>query len=250
MAAGCPVVVKAHPAHPGTSELVGRAIQAAVKEAGLHEGVFSLLFGVGDALGQALVSDARIKAVGFTGSRGGGLALGKLAAARQEPIPVYAEMSSINPVLLLPGALAANGAALGTAFAGSLTMGAGQFCTNPGLLLATPGPGWRISWPPPVPPSMPPRPRPCCIRAFWRRTKKASPSMRRRRGWSGSPPGRPAPMPRSRCSSAPRRKISSPTPTSPTRFSAPPGCWWKGRMMKRWRLCCAGWKASSPSPYT
>lgn len=141
LAAGCPVVVKAHPAHPGTSELVGRAIQAAVREAGLHEGVFSLLFGVGDALGQALVSDARIKAVGFTGSRGGGLALGKLAAARQEPIPVYAEMSSINPVLLLPGALAANGAALGTGFAGSLTMGAGQFCTNPGLLLATPGAG-------------------------------------------------------------------------------------------------------------
>ena len=141
LAAGCPVVVKAHPAHPGTSELVGRAVQAAVKEAGLPEGVFSLLFGVGDALGTALVADPHIKAVGFTGSRAGGLALGKIAAARHEPIPVYAEMSSINPVLLLPGALAASGAALGKAFVGSLTMGAGQFCTNPGLLLAIPSEG-------------------------------------------------------------------------------------------------------------
>jgi 2,5-dioxopentanoate dehydrogenase len=141
LAAGCPVVVKAHPAHPGTSELVGRAIQAAVKEAGLPEGVFSLLVGVGDALGAALVADPHIKAVGFTGSRAGGLALGKIAAERREPIPVYAEMSSINPVLLLPGALAERGAELGKAFVGSLTMGAGQFCTNPGLLLAIPSEG-------------------------------------------------------------------------------------------------------------
>jgi NADP-dependent aldehyde dehydrogenase len=141
LAAGCPVVVKGHPAHPGTSELVGRAIQAAVAESGLPEGVFSLLFGVGDRLGGALVADPRIKAVGFTGSRAGGLALSKIAAARPEPIPVYAEMSSINPVLLLPGALAERGADLGKAFVGSLTMGAGQFCTNPGLLLAVPGPG-------------------------------------------------------------------------------------------------------------
>ncbi len=141
LAAGCPVVVKAHPAHPGTSELVGRAMRAAVAEAGLPEGVFSLLFGMGEHLGAALVSDARIKAVGFTGSRAGGLALAKLAAARAEPIPFYGELSSINPVLLLPGALAANGGALGKAFAGSLTMGAGQFCTNPGLLFAAPGAG-------------------------------------------------------------------------------------------------------------
>jgi alpha-ketoglutaric semialdehyde dehydrogenase len=141
LAAGCPVVVKGHPAHPGTSEMVGRAIQAAVAESGLPEGVFSLLFGVGDRLGAALVADPRIKAVGFTGSRAGGLALSKIAAGRREPIPVYAEMSSINPVLLLPGALAARGAELGRAFVGSLTMGAGQFCTNPGLLLAVPGPG-------------------------------------------------------------------------------------------------------------
>jgi alpha-ketoglutaric semialdehyde dehydrogenase len=141
LAAGCPVVVKAHPAHPGTSEMVGRAIQAAVAESGLPEGVFSLLFGIGDNLGGALVADPRIKAVGFTGSRAGGLALSRIAAGRAEPIPVYAEMSSINPVLLLPGALAERGAELGRAFVGSLTMGAGQFCTNPGLLLAAPGPG-------------------------------------------------------------------------------------------------------------
>jgi NADP-dependent aldehyde dehydrogenase len=141
LAAGCPVVVKGHPAHPGTSEMVGRAIQAAVAESGLPEGVFSLLFGVGDRLGAALVADPRIKAVGFTGSRAGGLALAKIAAGRPEPIPFYGEMSSINPVLLLPGALAARGAELGRAFVGSLTMGAGQFCTNPGLLFAQPGPG-------------------------------------------------------------------------------------------------------------
>jgi alpha-ketoglutaric semialdehyde dehydrogenase len=138
LAAGCPVVVKGHPAHPGTSEMVGRAVQAAVAESGLPEGVFSLLFGVGDRLGVDLVSDPRIKAVGFTGSRAGGLALGKIAASRPEPIPLYAEMSSVNPVLLLPGALAARGAELGKAFVGSLSMGVGQFCTNPGLLFATP----------------------------------------------------------------------------------------------------------------
>lgn len=141
LAAGCPVVMKAHPAHPGTSELVGRAMQAAVAEMGLPEGTFSLLFGVGDALGAALVNDPHIKAVGFTGSRTGGLALAKLAAARPEPIPFYSELSSINPVLLLPGALAAHGQKLGTDFVSSLTMGAGQFCTNPGLLLAASGTG-------------------------------------------------------------------------------------------------------------
>ena len=140
LAAGCPVVVKAHPAHPGTSELVGRAVQAAVVECGLPEGVFSLLFGAGNALGEALVSDPRIKAVGFTGSRRGGLALVRIAAGRPEPIPVYAEMSSINPVILLPGALAKRAAEVGKGFVGSLTMGAGQFCTNPGLVLALNGP--------------------------------------------------------------------------------------------------------------
>ncbi|MCG5238687.1 aldehyde dehydrogenase (NADP(+)) [Azospirillum doebereinerae] len=139
-AAGCPVVVKAHPAHPGTSELVGRAIQAAVAACGLPEGVFSLLFGAGTAIGTALVADPRVKAVGFTGSRRGGLALMEVAAKRPEPVPVYAEMSSINPVFLMPAALAARAEALGAGFVASLTMGAGQFCTNPGILLGVEGP--------------------------------------------------------------------------------------------------------------
>ncbi len=106
LAAGCPVVVKGHPAHPGTGELVGRAIQAAARECGMPEGVFSLLLG-GIETGAALVQDERIKAVGFTGSRGGGLALVDIASRRREPIPVFAEMSSINPVFLFPAALAA-----------------------------------------------------------------------------------------------------------------------------------------------
>jgi NADP-dependent aldehyde dehydrogenase len=140
LAAGCPVIVKGHPAHPGTGELVARAIQSAVASCGLPEGVFSYLPGNDNALGAALVADPRVKAVGFTGSRAGGLALLAIAAARSEPIPVHAEMSSINPVVLLPHALAARGAALAQAFVGSLTMGAGQFCTNPGLVIALDGP--------------------------------------------------------------------------------------------------------------
>jgi 2,5-dioxopentanoate dehydrogenase len=141
LAAGCPVVVKGHPAHPGTSELVGRAIRAAVAESGLHEGVFSLLSGTGHDLGGALVADPRIMAVGFTGSRAGGLALARIAAARPVPIPVHAEMSSVNPVFLLPGALTTRAEALGNAFVGSLTLGAGQFCTNPGLVIGIAGEG-------------------------------------------------------------------------------------------------------------
>lgn len=136
LAAGCPVIVKAHHAHPGTSELAGRAIQAAIATCGLPEGTFSLLFGSGTEIGAALVADQRIQAVGFTGSRSGGRALLQIAQSRRQPIPVYAEMSSINPVILLPGALAERGAAIGQAFAGALTLGAGQFCTNPGLILA------------------------------------------------------------------------------------------------------------------
>ncbi|GAA4780663.1 aldehyde dehydrogenase (NADP(+)) [Stakelama sediminis] len=139
-AAGCPVVCKGHPAHPGTSVLVGRAIQAAVKKCGLHEGVFSLIQGPANELGAALVRDPRIKAVGFTGSRGGGLALVEIAQNRPEPIPVYAEMSSINPVLLFPAALAARGEAMGKAYVGSLTMGSGQFCTNPGVVVGLDSP--------------------------------------------------------------------------------------------------------------
>lgn len=134
-AAGCPVVVKGHPAHPGTGELVARAVRAAVQECHLPPGVFSYLPGSTRELGSALVGDPRIKAVGFTGSRQGGLALSRVAAARSEPIPVFAEMSSINPVILFPGAARARGAELGRAYVGSVTLGAGQFCTNPGVLL-------------------------------------------------------------------------------------------------------------------
>ncbi|MCD2325126.1 aldehyde dehydrogenase (NADP(+)) [Sphingomonas sp. IC-56] len=140
LAAGCPVVVKGHNAHPGTSEMVAGAILRAAEQTGMPEGVFSLVNGVGNEIGGALVSDPRIKAVGFTGSRGGGLALMKLAQARPVPIPVYAEMSSVNPVFLLPAALAARAEALGKAYVASVTMGAGQFCTNPGLVLAIEGP--------------------------------------------------------------------------------------------------------------
>ncbi|MEJ0002771.1 MAG: aldehyde dehydrogenase (NADP(+)) [Pararobbsia sp.] len=139
LAAGCPVVVKAHPAHLGTSELVGRAIQQAAGEAGLHEGVFSLVFGEGNAVGEALVSHPSIKAVGFTGSRAGGMALVRLAAQRPEPIPVFAEMSSVNPVFVLPGALKARAEDFAARLVDSLTMGVGQFCTNPGLIVALEG---------------------------------------------------------------------------------------------------------------
>ncbi|MFJ3056274.1 aldehyde dehydrogenase (NADP(+)) [Herbaspirillum sp. NPDC087042] len=140
LAAGCPVIVKAHGAHLGTSELVGRAIQQAARKLELPDGVFSLLVGAGRQLGEALVAHPEIKAVGFTGSRQGGLALVKIANARPEPIPVYAEMASINPVYLFPAALAARAEAIGRGFAASLTMGAGQFCTNPGLAFAQDGP--------------------------------------------------------------------------------------------------------------
>lgn len=139
LAAGCPVVVKGHQAHLGTSEIVGSAVAAAVRDSGLPEGVFSLLFGAGSDLGQALVADPRIRAVGFTGSQAGGLALMRTAAARPVPIPVYAEMSSVNPVFLLPGALRGRAEELAQGFTASLTLGAGQFCTNPGLVIAVAG---------------------------------------------------------------------------------------------------------------
>jgi alpha-ketoglutaric semialdehyde dehydrogenase len=141
LAAGCPVIVKAHPAHPGTSELAAGAICAAAKACGMPDGVFSHLASPSNELGAALVRDPRIKAVGFTGSRAGGIALMKLAAGRAEPIPVYAEMSSINPVILMPGALATRADTIAAGFVSSLTMGVGQFCTNPGLVLAVESPG-------------------------------------------------------------------------------------------------------------
>jgi len=139
LAAGCPVIVKAHPAHPGTSELIAKAINAAADKCGMPEGVFSLVFGGSHELGADLVANAAVKAVGFTGSRAGGLALMKIAENRAEPIPVYAEMSSVNPVFLLPNALGEDAGSLAAGFVGSLTMGAGQFCTNPGLVIGMAG---------------------------------------------------------------------------------------------------------------
>lgn len=137
LAAGCPVVVKGHEAHPATGELVARAVNAAVAASGLPGGVFSYVLG-GVEAGQALVAAPQITAVGFTGSRRGGLALVATAAAREVPIPVYAEMAAVNPVVVLPGALG-DPAALASAYVGSLTQGSGQFCTNPGLLFVPTG---------------------------------------------------------------------------------------------------------------
>ncbi len=139
LAAGCPVIIKGHPAHPGTGELVARCIVEAAKSTGMPDGVISFLMGAVET-GKALVSHPRIKAVGFTGSRAGGLALCALAAARPEPIPVYAEMSSVNPVILLPTALANRSEEIARGYVASLTLGAGQFCTNPGIVLAIDGP--------------------------------------------------------------------------------------------------------------
>lgn len=143
LAAGCPVVVKAHNAHPGTSELVGRAVIAAAQRCAMPAGVFALLYGHGHVLGQQLAADPRIAAVGFTGSRQGGMALMATAAQRACPIPVYAEMSSVNPVYIMPEALAERGATIGEALVQSMAMGAGQFCTSPGLVFAIDGAGFE-----------------------------------------------------------------------------------------------------------
>jgi alpha-ketoglutaric semialdehyde dehydrogenase len=141
LAAGAPIVVKAHEAHPETSRLVGGVITEALNALGLPAGVFTLLFGPGRTLGQALVAHPGIKAVAFTGSRAAGLAIAATAAARPVPIPVYAEMSSVNPVFLLPGALADAPEDLARGFAASAVLGSGQFCTNPGLVFARNGSG-------------------------------------------------------------------------------------------------------------
>jgi len=134
LAAGNPVIVKAHPAHPGTSELAGRAIGRAVAACGLPAGVFSLLFDSGIEVGVALVEHPVVKAVAFTGSPAGGKALMKLAASRPEPIPCYAEMGSTNPLFLLPGALSERAAELAKGLQTSFTLGSGQFCTKPGVV--------------------------------------------------------------------------------------------------------------------
>jgi alpha-ketoglutaric semialdehyde dehydrogenase len=134
LAAGNPVIVKAHPAHPGTSELVGRAIRESIREQGLPEGVFSLLFDSGTNVGTALVQHPLVKAGGFTGSIAAGRALMKLAASRPEPIPFFGEMGSTNPVFILPGALTARGRDIASQLYGSFTLGSGQFCTKPGMI--------------------------------------------------------------------------------------------------------------------
>jgi NADP-dependent aldehyde dehydrogenase len=138
-AAGCPVVAKSHSSHLGTAELVGRVIQKAVADCALPEGVFSLLVGSGSSVGEALVQHPAIRAVGFTGSRRVGRTLVSLAAGREVPIPVYAEMSSINPVFLLPSALALRAEAIAQGFIDSVTLGTGQFCTKPGIVIGIAG---------------------------------------------------------------------------------------------------------------
>lgn len=136
LAAGCPVIVKAHPAHADTSELVARAISKAMVKTAMPKGVFQHLHGAGFEVGKALVQHPLTKSVGFTGSLAGGKALFDIANQRPEPIPVFAEMSSINPVILLPETLSRDAEATAVKLAGSITLGVGQFCTNPGLILA------------------------------------------------------------------------------------------------------------------
>ena len=133
LAAGCPVVVKGHSAHPGTGEIVAQAVDAALRKLGMHPGIFSLIQGGKRDVGQSLVQHPLIKAVGFTGSLAGGRALFDLCAQRPEPIPFFGELGSVNPMFLLPEAVKARGEAIAKGWAGSLTMGAGQFCTNPGI---------------------------------------------------------------------------------------------------------------------
>lgn len=139
LAAGCPVVVKGHPAHPGTGEIIAQAIDAAIRACDVPPGVFSFLQSNTQEVGATLVQHPLIRAVGFTGSLAGGRALFDLCAARPEPIPFFGELGSVNPMFLLPDATAARAAEIGTGWAGSLTMGAGQFCTNPGIAVVLPG---------------------------------------------------------------------------------------------------------------
>ena len=134
LAAGCTIVVKAHPAHPGTSELVGNAIIKAIEKIGMPEGTFNMVHGISNDVGMTIVKHPLIKAVGFTGSFRGGKALFDAAAQRPAPIPVYAEMGSTNPIFILPGALKDQKEEIAKGLMASVTMGVGQFCTNPGLV--------------------------------------------------------------------------------------------------------------------
>lgn len=135
LAAGCPVIVKSHPMHAATGEMVSSAVIKAAEKTGMPNGVFSNLNSSGIEVGQQLVQHPKVKAVGFTGSIRGGRALYDLAAKRDEPIPVFAEMGSINPVVILPQALNNRAEAIAKTYAGSITLGTGQFCTNPGLII-------------------------------------------------------------------------------------------------------------------
>ncbi|ALU74115.1 aldehyde dehydrogenase family protein [Tenacibaculum finnmarkense genomovar ulcerans] len=139
LASGCPVIVKSHAMHSGTGELVASAIIKAAEKTGMPNGVFSNITGSGRVVGSALVKHPKVKAVGFTGSIAGGRALYNLGAQRDEPIPVFAEMGSINPVVVLPNVIKNKAAETASTYAGSITVGTGQFCTNPGLLLTIAG---------------------------------------------------------------------------------------------------------------
>jgi NADP-dependent aldehyde dehydrogenase len=142
LAAGNPVIVKAHNAHPGASEIAARAIRDAVRACGLHEGVFSMLRGPGNALGESLVLHPLVRAVAFTGSEAGGMALYRLAQTRPDPIPVFAEMTSVNPTFILPAALAARGHAVGDGFAERMLVNVGQACLKPAIIVAVGGAGF------------------------------------------------------------------------------------------------------------
>ncbi|MFC2089824.1 aldehyde dehydrogenase (NADP(+)) [Bacteroidota bacterium] len=135
LAAGCPVIVKAHPLHPSTSEMVGRAIIAAIKKLGLPEGIFSLIQGKTNETGMEIVTHPSITAIGFTGSFKGGKAIFDAANKREVPIPVYAEMGSVNPVFILPGAMKERSNELAAGLVNSFILGVGQFCTNPGVVV-------------------------------------------------------------------------------------------------------------------
>lgn len=144
LAAGCPVVVKGHPAHPGTGEIIAEAIGMAIEKTGMPKGVFSLIQGNTNDIGTALVTHPLIKAVGFTGSLSGGRALFDLCAQRPEPIPFFGELGSVNPMFVLAEAAKSRGAEIGKGWAASLTMGAGQFCTNPGIAVVDKGPAGDV----------------------------------------------------------------------------------------------------------
>jgi NADP-dependent aldehyde dehydrogenase len=143
LAAGATVILKSHNAHPGASEIQARAIREAVRESGLHEGVFSMLRGAGNGIGEALVDHPLVKAVTFTGSEAGGMALYRRAQQRPDPIPVFTEMTSVNPTFILPGAQAARGAAIGDGFAERMLVNVGQACLKPAILIAIEGPGFE-----------------------------------------------------------------------------------------------------------